>query len=493
MSQYGLTNLEQTPTAPQIFPGLALSSRNRRAMEQALERDDLGLGLLILDMPNLNRLFLLDGDLVGQQTYEAVIEEARHTFSEAFKDHQQLFWQPVGFDECVLLFQYPRKALLGLAKYYALFNTLLSNRLDRMSPGGLGDTLQVVVGFSLLTTSIKARLEQHLTKAYCEAKQFSRSIIEKHQLPLRNEFLHLLRAQALSPLYQPVISFKDGKTIGWEAFTRGPKGDHFETPAVFLRFAEQAGSVYELDQICRGKALEKAGHLGLSQKLFLNTHPISARNTSFSQEAFASTLRALRYTPSSIVLEFSCSSTYTDPGMLKQIIQPYRDLGCGICIDDLGSGGDSLSLLCTVQPEYIKLNRNQVRGVDSDPAKRLMVKTLLKLAEQTDAALIAVGIETQAELSALVSMGVQGGQGLLLGEPCSPKQDITVKLPASATFELAKDEGWICSNPVGNITEKGWTAAPHNTVRELKTRFGDSNPTYSAWPSWTTKSPSARS
>ena len=478
MHQNRIENLSIVPELTG-FPGLAITGENRKIITRALNDRKAGLGLLYLQIPNLHRLYLVDGDYSGLELCDSVAEQARESFAEAFNDHECIFWQAASFDERVLIFRCPREGLLDRAKYYALFNTILSKRLEQVNPTPVAETMQVSVGFSLFSTDPPVEPDRRLLKAYCEAKQFSRSIIKKHQLPLHNEFSNILEAQALSPVFQPIISFADGKTIGWEAFTRGPKGDPFETPAVFLKFAEQADSISELDRICRTKALEKAGFLHSEQKLFLNTHPVSLRNASFSSDIFADTLHELRLNPANIVLEFSSSCNLADSAILKQMIQPYRDLGCQISIDDLGSGGDSLGLLCAVQPSYLKLNRNQVRGVESDPAKRLMVETLLKFAESIKATLIALGIETQAEFNALVSMGVHAGQGLFFAGFDNPKKTVEVSLPKSATFALAKDEGWVCANPVGNIAETGLVASPDETVRQLKSRFVESTPTYS--------------
>ena len=65
----------------------------------------------------------------------------------------------------------------------------------------------------------------------------------------------------------------------------------------------------------------------------------------------------------------------------------------------------------------IKLDLSLIPGIDSDPARRVLAATLLEFARQTNAAVVAEGIEINAWLETLVELGVGYGQGFLLGRP----------------------------------------------------------------------------
>ena len=99
-------------------------------------------------------------------------------------------------------------------------------------------------------------------------------------------------------------------------------------------------------------------------------------------------------------------------------IERVREAGVRIAIDDTGSGYATLSALLRIKPDIIKLDRDLVRGIDQDPVRRAMARALVQFTrEDGPADLVAEGIETQAEATALVDLGVTLGQGYLFGRP----------------------------------------------------------------------------
>jgi EAL domain-containing protein (putative c-di-GMP-specific phosphodiesterase class I) len=65
----------------------------------------------------------------------------------------------------------------------------------------------------------------------------------------------------------------------------------------------------------------------------------------------------------------------------------------------------------------VKLDIEWVRGIERDPVRRALVSGLVYFASETGCELIAEGIETEAEVGALGELGIQLGQGYLLGLP----------------------------------------------------------------------------
>ena len=96
-----------------------------------------------------------------------------------------------------------------------------------------------------------------------------------------------------------------------------------------------------------------------------------------------------------------------------------RRLGSDVrlAVDDAGSGYSSLKHILSLQPSYVKLDMEWVRGIHDDPVRRALVSGLAYFAQETGAELIAEGIESEDERRALVDLGVRLGQGFLLGRP----------------------------------------------------------------------------
>src|SRR3546814_20898548 len=78
------------------------------------------------------------------------------------------------------------------------------------------------------------------------------------------------------------------------------------------------------------------------------------------------------------------------------------------------------SLWSELRPEYVKVDKYFVQGIDKDAVKRQFVRSISEIAKQSKSSVIAEGIETEAELQAIRSLGIQYGQGYLLARPTMP-------------------------------------------------------------------------
>src|SRR5258707_8023678 len=88
-----------------------------------------------------------------------------------------------------------------------------------------------------------------------------------------------------------------------------------------------------------------------------------------------------------------------------------------LAIDDAGSGFASLRHIFALEPAYVKLDIEWVRGIESDPVRRALFSGLVYFASETGCELIAEGIETDAEVEALRELGIMLGLGYLPGLP----------------------------------------------------------------------------
>ena len=77
----------------------------------------------------------------------------------------------------------------------------------------------------------------------------------------------------------------------------------------------------------------------------------------------------------------------------------------------------SQPIFLKLAPDFIKLDRELVTGIDLDPVRRSLVESLLRFADETGALIIAECIETEAELGALRDLDVRYGQGFYLARP----------------------------------------------------------------------------
>lgn len=240
----------------------------------------------------------------------------------------------------------------------------------------------------------------------------------KHSMRLR-ALRQLIDKQQIHPVYQPIMALQgDSHTIfGYEALTRCRDNEWFDGPMQLFDFAEQEGMAYSLDRLAREKAIDGSASLQKQQKLFINVTAQIMNDPRFTPGKTLSLLERQHLSPHNVVFEITERSYIHDFGAVKKVLEHYRKQGYQIAIDDVGAGYSSLQAIVELRPDYIKVDRSIIQHIDQDEVKEHILSTLVQLAHKIGIALIAEGIENEAELLRVKEMGVQLGQGYLLGRP----------------------------------------------------------------------------
>jgi CheY-like chemotaxis protein len=110
---------------------------------------------------------------------------------------------------------------------------------------------------------------------------------------------------------------------------------------------------------------------------------------------------------------------------LREALRPIREQGVRISIDDVGAGFASLRHVLQLDPDIIKLDQEVTRGVEHDLGRAKLVGGLIAGASAVSTLVIAEGIETEAQLTRLLELGVRGGQGYLLGRPTDSRDAVS--------------------------------------------------------------------
>jgi EAL domain-containing protein (putative c-di-GMP-specific phosphodiesterase class I) len=116
-------------------------------------------------------------------------------------------------------------------------------------------------------------------------------------------------------------------------------------------------------------------------------------------------------------------------------VKALRRLGFGFAIDDAGAGYASFSLIASLRPSVIKIDREIAYGIARDDAKQALVEAFVSFGGRIGALLLAEGIERRADLAMLTALGVDLGQGYLIGRPAAlpsaPRAMETLRLDAA--------------------------------------------------------------
>ena len=223
---------------------------------------------------------------------------------------------------------------------------------------------------------------------------------------VREDLQAIIDEEAFEPVFQLIQDLESGRTIGFEALTRFADGTR---PDLKFLEAAEAGLGLELEKACLTVQVQAATSLPGDSWLSLNVSPALAMTVE-------PLLAILRHADREVVLEITEHVAIQSYDRLTAALAILRG-HARLAVDDAGAGYAGLRHILEVQPEFVKLDISLVRGVDTDPARRAMIGSMISFAREAGCVLLAEGIETQGELATLQRLGVSLGQGYLLGRP----------------------------------------------------------------------------
>ncbi|MGF7056564.1 EAL domain-containing protein [Brassicibacter mesophilus] len=241
---------------------------------------------------------------------------------------------------------------------------------------------------------------------------------------LYTELSNILKSKSVNTLFQPIVSLKNGEVLGYEALSRGPKNSFFYNPLELFNTAKQYNLLWDLECVCRQKALENASNNLNDKKLFINIDPDIIQDKNFKQGFTKELLKKYNINPNDVIFEITENTSIKDLKSLRNILDNYTEQGYNIALDDTGSGYSGLLILAETRPNYIKMDMELIRDIDKNKFKKDLLATFREFAQNTRVHIIAEGIETEDELKTLIGLGIEYGQGYLLQRPNEKIKDI---------------------------------------------------------------------
>ncbi len=234
----------------------------------------------------------------------------------------------------------------------------------------------------------------------------------------------IVLSEDVTSLYEPIVNLTTREVIGYEALVRGPWEGEFHSPAKLFQLAEETGLVFELDCLCRRVALRGARGLQPGKLLFLNCLPTAIHDPAFRGDVLRKTLEDLRLRPTDMVFEISERESIDNFSIFREARDHYGELGFQVALDDTGVAYGSLEAIMELSPDFIKVDLSLVRGIDTDPPRQELLRSLHTVALKLNAQVIAEGIETSEELATIQSLGIPLGQGYLFGRPAPLRRSV---------------------------------------------------------------------
>ena len=218
-----------------------------------------------------------------------------------------------------------------------------------------------------------------------------------------------LKSDALTTVYQPIVGLHSGRIHGMEAFA-GFSTEPQRLPNLWLLEAAAVGLGVDLELAAVRAALTQLDRLPADAFLSVNVSPGTVVSPRF--------LEVLAGVPGKrIVIEVTEHAPVEDYTSLKDALARLRARGVRLAVDDAGAGYASIQHILRLSPDFIKLDMPLTRGINADEAHQALAAALISSAERFGAGIIAEGIETRAEMEALLSLGITCGQGYHLAPP----------------------------------------------------------------------------
>lgn len=238
---------------------------------------------------------------------------------------------------------------------------------------------------------------------------------------VRGELEAILQDRAFEPVFQPVVDLASGAIVGYEALTRFRDRTR---PDRRFADAEAVGLGLELESACLTAALAVAPDLLGGGWVSLNVSP----GLLIERQRLA---RCLHGYAGPVVLEVTEHVAIENYGAVRDAVA-----GLGghvqVAVDDAGAGFASFRHILELHPDFVKLDIGLVRQIDRDDVRQALVAGIVYFAKKSGCRLIAEGIETAGERDQLRALGVDLGQGYLLGRPTP-----AAELPASSANTAA--------------------------------------------------------
>jgi len=251
------------------------------------------------------------------------------------------------------------------------------------------------------------RLISEIATELIEKKIYSDMLHHDAKSAIQN----VIETNSITTYFQPIFNLITNKLSGYEALSRFFI-EPYKTPDIWFK---------EASELCLGESLEMLAIKNtLSCMHKFNDAPYIAINTSPEHILTGALAKTLQHADCSrIILEVTEHSPILDYQAMRDALKPLRDRGVKLAIDDVGAGFSSFQHILELEADIIKLDISLTQNINKDRRKFLLAKALCGFAKAINCSIVAEGIETQEEITALRKLGVDNAQGYFIGRPAA--------------------------------------------------------------------------
>jgi diguanylate cyclase (GGDEF)-like protein len=190
------------------------------------------------------------------------------------------------------------------------------------------------------------------------------------------------------------------------------ENDDVIPPSSFLPTAERLGLITEIDRLVLAKAVELAGR---SQPIAVNVSGASLADPRLIADVRAAIADGLN--PAWLDFEITETAAITNMDHARNFAQAVTAMGCGLGLDDFGTGFSSFSYLKELPIQHLKIDIEFIRDLPRSPTDQRLVQALVQFAKAFGQETVAEGIEDSETLGMVRAFEIDYAQGFHIGEP----------------------------------------------------------------------------
>lgn len=264
------------------------------------------------------------------------------------------------------------------------------------------------------------RLQEVLTERGDVERQSPAGLAGADGLADRDALRRAITHDQLLVHYQPQFYIRTRKLAGWEALVRWQHPARGLLPAgAFIEAFEAAGLIDELTWVVVRKILaDRRTRLPDAARtpVAMNLSALSLRDLSLP-ERLLTAVTDQGAASSDFIIEITQSGLVEELQSALDVLARMRLKGFRLSIDDFGTGYAMMKQLQRVPAEQLKIDIEFVQSMLSDESADVIVRKTLELAHDLEMQVVAEGVETAEQLSALCGYGCDVAQGYFLGRP----------------------------------------------------------------------------
>ncbi|MCF6743901.1 EAL domain-containing protein [Blastococcus sp. KM273128] len=411
-----------------FLTGLPNRARFLAALEEAHDRAAAGRAscVLLVDLDGFKAV----NDVAGHEAGDELLTQVAHQLRTGAREQDLV--ARLGGDEFALLVPGGIEEATGLAERLVV---ALDRPFRAPSPDGQGVGPRFAVSGSIGLAELdpaddpSATVRQAdlaLRAAKAAGKRCVRSSGEAvdaavgRRTRLARDLPAAIAEGQLRVLYQPVVGVHDRRVLGLEALVRW---EHpllgTVPPDEFIPLAEEDGLIVPLQRWVLRVATEHAAVLladGWDVQTGVNISPRHLQAGCLAPDV-AAALTAAQLPAGKLVLEITESVLLDAHEGALGDLRTLRGMGVVLSLDDFGRGWSSLAYLARLPVQILKMDREFVAGIDTDPRGLALVASVVELGRSLGMDVVAEGVETEAQLAELQAMDCRYLQGYLFGRP----------------------------------------------------------------------------